>query len=555
MRHAGWGWAVVLAAVGLAASARGADDRFRQSADAVEAYDFVEVTLALDAAPAGNPFTEAEFDGWFEPEGGPRLAVDGFCDGDDGRAFRIRFLPAKPGAYRYGVTYRRGATTLAHEGTFTARDGGRKGMVRIDKDHPYHFAWEGTGEGYFWNGTTTYFLLGWRDVATIRSIVDRLADQKVNRLRVALNGRNSGGDRWSEPLVQSGEEFRFRLEPWPAARSEDPADPGYDVTRFNLPHWRKMEELLRHALERDVVVSVIFHVDGRDAGVDPFGKERAGGEDERRYYRYAVARLAAYSNVMWDVTNEYHLFRDVPWVNAMGAYLKDRDPYDHLTSVHGNGDFPFRTEPWCDFAMFQAWDEGGGHEFMRKNRREQAATGRPMPQVNEEYGYEDHYPTWGSNRRPPARSADNRRRLAWGMVMAGGYQSTGERADRGTSRGADAGGGWINGRGDAQMVMLRGYARMVDFFTAFDWRAADPHDELVTGDGAMALAEPGKAMAVYLPRGGRATATLEPGRYRVRRYNPRTGEWLDLPDAEAASWTSPAMPTGDDWALLLTRRP
>jgi hypothetical protein len=546
---------LVVAALLLAGPARGATHEFGQSTREVEAYDFVEVTLTLTAAPEGNPFTGAEFAGWFAPEGGERLAVDGFCDSDDGRTFRIRFLPTRPGEYRYGVTYRRGETTLSHEGTFTAREGKRKGLVRIDKNHPYHFAWEGTGEPYFWNGTTSYFLLGWRDVATIRAIVDRLADVKVNRLRVALNGRNSGGDRWFEPLVRSGADFQFRLEPWPAARPEDIANPGYDVSRFHLSHWRKAEELLRHARGRDVVVSVIFHVDGRDAGVDPFGKERAGGEDERRYYRYAVARLAAYSNVMWDVTNEYHLFRDVAWVNAMGTYLKERDPYDHLTSVHGKGDFPFRTEPWCDFALYQSWDESGGHAFLLKNRREQAATGRPMPQVNEEYGYEDHYPTWGANRRPPARSADNRRQLAWGMVMAGGYQSTGERADRGTSAGPDSGGGWINGRGDAQMVMLKGYARMVDFFTAFDWRAADPHDDLVRGDGAMALAEPGKTLAVYLPRGGKVVAEVGPGRYAVRRYNPRTGEWLDLDDAQGPSWTSPAMPTGDDWALLLTRRP
>jgi hypothetical protein len=66
-----------------------------------------------------------------------------------------------------------------------------------------------------------------------------------------------------------------------------------------------------------------------------------------------------------------------------------------------------------------------------------------MPQVNREYGYEDHYPgKWGGGLKPPARSADNRRRLAWGMSMAGGYQTTGERADRGTA------GGRIRGRLD-----------------------------------------------------------------------------------------------------------
>ncbi|MCC6446617.1 MAG: hypothetical protein IT210_24580 [Armatimonadetes bacterium] len=76
------------------------------------------------------------------------------------------------------------------------------------------------------------------------------------------------------------------------------------------------------------------------------------------------------------------------------------------------------------------------------------------------------YPHWGGDPTClPARSADNRRRLAWGMAMAGGYQTTGERTDRGT----ETGGGWINGRGDKTMVMLDGYAHMVGFFTRLEW--------------------------------------------------------------------------------------
>jgi hypothetical protein len=34
-------------------------------------------------------------------------------------------------------------------------------------------------------------------------------------------------------------------------------------------------------------------------GVDPFGKARMGNEDEQRYYRYGVARPAAFCNVMF----------------------------------------------------------------------------------------------------------------------------------------------------------------------------------------------------------------------------------------------------------------
>jgi hypothetical protein len=459
------------------ASAYGApaDIEFVQSASTVDAYDFVEVTLRVAKPDAGNPFTDVVVEGSFARNGGQEVRVDGFCDSPDGRTFRIRFMPTRPGNYDYRVKYRQGSYEKTHNGKFSAQDGKHRGLVRVDEDYPWHFLWEGTGEHYFWNATTTYWLLGWDD-ETIRGNIDRLHKLKVNRLRAAICGRVKNGRAWFENVFPT-DKFSFRLNPWVAQRPDSVENPGFDVKRFNIPHWQKIERMLRHSRDKDMIISIIFYVDGARPGVDPFGKKRMGQEDEQRYYRYAVARLAAFSNVMWDVTNEYQLFRNEAWANKMGAFIRKCDPYDHLMSVHGHGQFPFRQSPWADFAMYQRWDESGGYQFMLENRRKQAQTGRPIPQVNEEYGYEDHYPTWGGNRKAPARSADNRRRLAWGMYMAGGYQTTGERADTGTGWGPDTGGGWINGRGDESMVMLKGYGRIVDFFTSIPWWKLEPNNE------------------------------------------------------------------------------
>ena len=436
---------------------------------------------SVDRPDVANPFTEASVEGYMESTGEQSVKVDGFCDSADGRVFRIRFMPTRPGGYNYWIVYRQGTYQASHEGKFTARDAGRRGLIRVDKDYPWHFLWEGTGEHYFWNGTTTYWLLGWDD-ETIRGNIDRLAGLKVNRLRTAINGRVKDGQAWYENVYPT-EKFSFLMNPWVAQRPDSVEDPGFDVTRFNLSHWHKIERMLRHARGKDMAISIIFYVDGARPGVDPFGKTRMGKEDEQRYYRYAVARLAAFSNVMWDVTNEYHLFRNDKWTDQMGAFIRQCDPYDHVMSVHGHAKFPFRTSEWADFAMYQSWDEHGGYRFMLNNRLQQQKTGRPMPQVNEEYGYEDHYPTWGGGRKVPARSADNRRRLAWGIYMAGGYQTTGERADTGTGWGPDTGGGWINGRGDDSMTMLEGYGHIVDFFTALPWWRLEPDNEFFETQG------------------------------------------------------------------------
>jgi len=462
-----------------------ADIEFLQSADTVDAYDFVEVTLKNNRPNLENPFVDASVQGWFARAGAQRMAVDGFCDSEEGDLFRVRFMPTQPGQYDYAVTYRAGSEERAHKGKFRARNGAHKGLVQVDPAHPWHFIWAGTGEHYFWNATTTYWLLGWDD-GNIRRNIDRLHSLQVNRLRVAICGRVQNGRAWFENVYPT-DAFRFVLNPWVAQRPESVENPGFDVTRFNIAHWRKIERMLRHARARDMNISIIFYVDGARPGVDPFGKQRMGQADEQRYYRYAVARLAAFSNVMWDVTNEYHLFRNEAWANQMGTFINKCDPYDHLMSVHGHGQFPFRGSAWADFAMYQQWDESGGYGFMLDNRKEQAQTGRPIPQVNEEYGYEDHYPRWGGNRRAPARSADNRRRLAWGMYMAGAYQTTGERADTGTGWGPDTGGGWINGRGDDAMVMLHGYGHIVDFFTSIPWWRLEPDNGFFEVPGPSAV--------------------------------------------------------------------
>ena len=523
-RNTGIAVAFVISAVCHVASLHGSpqDVEFTQSARNVDTYDFMEITLNVRGPDAKNPFVDAAVRGWFTTDAGKKVHVDGFCDSPDGSVFRIRFMPTEPGSYRYSVTYRQGSYERIYKGEFTARDSGRRGLVRVDEDYPWHFIWEGTGEHYFWNGTTTYWLMGWDD-ETIRSSLDRLSRLKINRLRVAINGRVKNGRAWYENVFPT-DKFTFLLNPWVARQLGSVEKPGFDVTRFNIGYWRKIERMLRSARQKDMVVSIIFYVDGRRPGVDPF-KERMGGEDEQRYYRYGVARFAAFSNVMWDVTNEYRLFRNDAWAEKMGAFIDRCDPYDHLTSVHGHGDFRFQRSPWADFAMYQRWDEAGGYKFMLANRSKQTETGRIMPQVNEEYGYEDHYPTWGGNRKAPARRADNRRRLAWGMYMAGCYQTTGERADTGTGWGPDTGGGWLNGRGDDSMNMLVGYGHIVDFFTSVRWWELNPDNSFFTAPLQTSVRTKLTHVVYTRDKDGNATFYLNGKEQAKRKITGKCSNW------------------------------
>lgn len=521
----------------------------------VACYDFVEATLNVTGSEAKNPFTDVVITGTFARQGEQPIAVDGFCDSPDGQQFRIRFMPAKPGRYDYTVTYREGGFERAHHGTFEAKDSRKRGILRVDPEFPAHFQWEGSKERFFWNGTTAYFLAGCDD-ATIARSLDRLDQFKITRVRAALSGRVQDGRAWFED-VKPDAACSLLLSPWVAKSPADVDQPGFDVTRFDVAYWQKWERLLRTARNKDLIVSVIFYVDGRRPGVDPFGATGMGGADEQRYYRYAIARLGAFSNVMWDLANEYRLFRDDAWAEKMGGLVKAWDPYDHLTSTHGFADFRFRNSAWADFALYQNWDEHGGYDFMVKNRLEQEQTGRVIPQVNEEYGYEDHYPQgWGENRVAPARSADSRIRLAWEICLAGGYQSTGERAT--------PAGGWINGRGDDTMTMLEGYGHLYDFFTGITWWELRPDANLVvslqphpaakggaqTPSRTFAARNPeGDLAAIYVAGGGVVTLKDELLKDQLKPlwFSPRDG---GMRNARALRNRVYRTPTAEDWVLL-----
>jgi len=461
------------------------DVSFSTPPNSVEVYDILELSATISSPDAANPFTAATLEGDFSLASSREVFhVSGFCDSTDGATFRIRFMPSKPGTYNFTLVYAQAAFTKTFRGEFRATPSHRRGPIRID---PH-----------------------------------------------------------GEPIMQ-GDNFTMDLAAWPAKDTHDFLHPGFDYARFNLDHWRRFESMLRFARDRDVIVSIVL--DMNDSRIHPV----AGSEDERRFLRYAVARFAAFSNVTWDMGDDVERFRDDAWTHDTGTFLVELDPYHHLATSHpvdvvvdGKSVHQDRSSPWFGFTSYQEWSRNQ-HALMLGSRKFQEQAGRIIPQTNEEYGYEDHYPLWAI---PGQESADSLRRVAWDIVMAGGYQTAGESARRGTNVWPDTGGGWVNGRGDDSMTMFLGYGHLVDFTTSFEWWKTVPHDELVD-QGNYCLAYPGQIYAVYVPNGGRFTLQLQPGTYSVEWFNPLTGERIRADDASGASWTSAAPPSSKEWAVLL----
>jgi len=535
--------ACLLATLALSkeSSAAPAGLTFSKPAESVEAYDFVEIAATVDHPDAKNPFTDASLSGTFRSQDGSQSwNVEGFCDSADGTVFRIRFMPAKPGDYSYALTYKQGQYQQSATGSFHAVESHRRGPIAVDSKYPWHFIWSGTGEHYFFNGTTAYWLVGFRDDHVIDYTVDRLHRLQINRMRVTISGREAS-TFFGEPLM-IGPSWTALIAAWPGQSPDDALHPGFDYTRFNVPYWQKFDRMLRFARERDMIISLVL--DMGDSRVHP----EAGGEDEHRFIRYAVNRFGAFSNITWDLGDDLDVYRDEKWTHETGMLIQELDPYKHLETSHParSNDHQDRASSWFSFTSYQEWSRNQ-HALILASRKLQEKAGRIIPQTNEEYGYEDHYPPWAA---PGSDSSDALRRTAWDIAMAGGYQTAGETARRGTNVGADMGGGWMNGRGDDTMTMFLGYGHMVDFFTSFEWWKTNPHDDLVNS-GNYCLADPGKTYVIYIPHPGKATIQLQPGSYKAYWFSAVTGERIDLPDVQDTAWTSPPTPDTNDWAILL----
>jgi Domain of unknown function (DUF5060)/Protein of unknown function (DUF4038) len=178
---------------------------------------------------------------------------------------------------------------------------------------------------------------------------------------------------------------------------------------------------------RDVKVSGHFGLIAKGAmlAVDGFCDDPDGTVFRIRFMP------AAYSNVTWDLGDDLDRFRSEVWTHETGTMLYGLDPYHHLATSHPvDNRYQDRTSQWFTMTSFQRWKRPL-HGWMLDQREQQLRAKRIIPQVNEEYGYEDHYPSFAPY-KPPAASAEANRRAAWEIAMAGCYQTTGETAKRGT---------------------------------------------------------------------------------------------------------------------------
>jgi hypothetical protein len=373
----------------------------------VERWDIFEA--ACPGRETGNPFTDYGIRGIFRSKN-ETTEVDGFYDGEG--IYCIRFMPSFAETYHFEI--HGSFSDTSYDGTFdvTPAGSGNHGPVRVA--NTYHFAYE-DGLPYYSIGTTCYVWELQPEVLQKKTL-ETLAQSAFNKIRFCIfpkhydyNLREPRSYPYMGAPMDSSVLTKENFQDYTGAASGN----DWDFKRFNVEHFRHIEKSI--AALRDLGIEadlIVMHP------YDRWGFSRMDAECDDLYWNYVIARFSAYRNVWWSLANEYDLMpqkKISDWERYAGI-LCEKDPYNHLRSIHNCRPFYDHSRPWVTHCSIQRQDIYKSAELVTEWRQRYK-----KPVVLDEIAYEGNIQHgWGNI------SGKELVRRFWEAACRGGYAGHGE---------------------------------------------------------------------------------------------------------------------------------
>jgi len=426
------------------------------STKTVAQWDVFEHTITADIG--GNPYTDVEFWGVFSLDN-RRIRVPGFYDGDG--AFKLRLCPDTPGAWR--LTTESAAPELAGQtAEFTVippRDGVR-GPVSVQNRFHFKYA-DGTPYLPF---TTTCYVWTHQPIDMQEQTFKSLECGAFNKLRMCMMPKHYP--------YNTNEELMPVYAP--------KVDGTYDPDKPNFEAFRHFESQIARLAEMNIEADVIiWHP------YDRWDHCMWTEEEDFRYLRYLVARIAANRNVWWSLANEYDFMLDVKPMERWDRFFKiieECDPLQHPRSIHqGNPALCYdHRKRWVSHVSIQHSDTSRTTDWRAEYDK---------PVLNDEMHYEGNIiQNWGNI------SAETLTHRFWMTVMKGGYAGHGETYSHPEDLLWWAKGGKLRGQSAERIAFLR---RIVEEDVT---EGLTPFEELdgERGQRLVAAARDGDVTYIYL---------------------------------------------------------
>ncbi|MFQ5809912.1 MAG: PA14 domain-containing protein, partial [Armatimonadota bacterium] len=447
---------------------------------------------------------------------GETLNVPGFYDGDD--TWKVRFAPLSLGPWELKTESdnpKLDGKSATVECVANANESVHGGLL-VDPDSPHHFVWEDGAR---------YLLLAYEcdwlwaldmddpELPTLEPFLDKLAEHGFNHILLNAYAHDCG---WRKGKTGPDDYGPPPMYAW-LGSNEEP-----DHRQFNLEYWQHYDRMMRALYERGIVAHIMIKVYNKMVNWP-----RVAGAEDDLYFRWVIARYAAYPNVVWSFSKESHNERDVDYKLGRVRLIRETDPYRRLITTHDD-DAAYRSGYYDNFLDFRTDQQHGNWREVILAQRQR----REWPVFNSEYGYE-HGPggiedkTYGVV-QPPEEVI----RRAWVVQMAGGY---GAYYYTYTA--------WDVLRPEDTPPGYAYCKHLADFFEGTGYWAVEPTEDLVS-DG-YCLARPGEEYVVYLDEAKPFTLQVEAAQpLQAEWFQPLTGA-RQVADPMAAGTASLAPPA--DW--------
>lgn len=371
-----------------------------------ERWGIWEVTV--HGPSEGNPFTEQKISVRIQSKN-EKKCIEGFYDGDG--IYKVRFMPSFKEKYEFQLFSTFG---VEEGGTFdvTEPSEGNHGPVRVAGT--YYFVYE-DGTPYYSVGTTCYVWELQSD-ERIRETLASLQKARFNKIRFCIFPKhyayNFENPR-SFPYEGKPMDYRVLTNDNFFEYNEFSEGNNWDFERFNPTHFQQIEnrimELQKLGIEADMIVMHPY---------DRWGFSCMTKKQDMLYWNYVIARFAAYRNVWWSLANEYDMMKHKTLADWEGyaKNLCERDPYNHLRSIHNCHDFYDYSRPWVTHCSIQRQEPYLSAEYVTKWRELYR-----KPIVLDEICYEGNLQFgWGNI------SGKELVRRFWEGAVRGGYVGHGE---------------------------------------------------------------------------------------------------------------------------------
>jgi len=454
-------------------------------------YDF---SFASKATPE-NPFALA-FSAKVTGPSGVQLTIPGFYDGQG--IWTVRIAPTELGQWSLATSSTDPELSRQRVDFTCVRNlnGAVHGGLRIDPQHPSQFVYE-DGTRFFPIGYECDWLWAMDSadplLATINPFLDKINHHGFNFILLNTYAHDTS---WRAGHTEDDDYGPPPMYAWEGSNDKP------DHSRFNLAYWQHYDRVIDAMARRGIVAHIYLRVYNKQVNWPANG----GAEDEL-YYRWLIARYAAYPNVTWDLAKEANKERDLETKMGRLRSFRENDPYHRLMTVHDdkatydsgayNGLVDYRTDQ-----QHTEWSK-----VMLEHRAQHA-----WPVINAEFGYECGPKGLSDKTYNLAQTAEDICRIGWQLYMAGGFAAYNYTYTA-----------WDVIRPLDTPKGYEYFKHLHDFFVAMEYWKLSPVEGVVSE--GRCLAEIGREYVVYLDSAHPFTLTLHglTGAFQGEWYQPMTG--------------------------------